>query len=193
MSSKYLFEQRFFHDFCRRATGEQESFHLLHIRLCVSIEEAVAFTKGVQTRLSVLGKRKPVLRTFSVTKETDLTATTFRRKGVALVEAELYLGLRPGHCSKTFRADITQTMFLIYKVVTAVDVSVMFYHKIASTGLCIDTYSRLHPTPEGKGGIKQIHKAFSNIRTHPFVEYVAHETPEAFSRHRPWSKHGTVF
>ncbi len=80
-----------FHDQSRRLSLVYESSHLLHGRVDVIEELAIAGAKKIQTICTVRRLQKTVLRTFSVARVTNLAVQTVLRQSLKLGVAKLLL------------------------------------------------------------------------------------------------------
>jgi hypothetical protein len=76
-----------------------------------------------------------VLRTLSVAEIIKFAVATLSREQSSLGNAELELLVAVGEVCKTVGMDIPNLILRIYKVVAAIDISIMLYRKSAAAGL----------------------------------------------------------
>ena len=98
-------------------------------------EELVALAEVVFAIFAAVVVDKSVLRTLSVAEIVKFAVAALTRKQCSLGNAELELLVAVGEVCKTVGMDIPNLILRIYKVVTAIDISIMLYRKSAAAGL----------------------------------------------------------
>ena len=136
---------------------------------------AIAITQIIMVGLTIAVNRKTVARTLSMTRKEKRTLTALTRKHLRLVPAKLLLAFAIKHRRQRVRADITQKIIRIYKVVTAIYVAIRFHSGTTSTSRRHRTKTRRLPYPIGQCGIEQLNIDLTDILLNPFVIYATKE------------------
>ena len=105
--------------------------HLEHIRISMLIKHVISTTECRQTSISVFGAVETMFRTLAVTDIGKLAGETSVRKCITFFKTELILLLRCGHLPERALRYIADKIFGVDKMVTRIDITIMFYHRIA--------------------------------------------------------------
>ena len=89
-------------------------------------EQLVSGTQVVQAFLSIRRANESMFRAFAMTGKADVTFAAVARQGVKLVLAEGGLRGAIHHTAQTLAQNIAQLIFGIDKMVTRIEVPVMF-------------------------------------------------------------------
>ena len=114
------------HHIGRRTLGQQLSFHEVHVRCHMGEELMITLAEIIQSRLSILGHGKAVLRALTIASKQKLALTALLRKRLLLVLTKGLLAFAIHHFYQGLFVDITQLKLRKDKVVARIDIAIEF-------------------------------------------------------------------
>jgi hypothetical protein len=101
----------------------------------VGEEDLVAFAEGIEARFTFVCRVEAVFRTLTVASEEPLTFYTIIRQCVSFVKTETHLFCRVHQGTEVCLQNISYLVTLIDKIVTRIEVTVVFDERVAATSL----------------------------------------------------------
>ena len=133
-------------------------------------ELVIAGAKVVQSWVAVTVLRESVSRTFAVADMKMFAFATLLRQCRFFVFAECHLPFAVEHLRERLFMDVAQFISWEYKVVAAIQVTVIFHHAGMTSTLCHSANTRCYACIVGQCGVKQLDEISTYILPHPLVE-----------------------